>query len=496
MQSFSAPLNQLHEDSSWFARAHEIKLFVVRTSGDIRKAALKFLAGLEFHADNFSPWILLEDPYTKENDGWIYRSNRLVKDWERRREAFAKEKVELPEVQVAMEKGIPPKVYLNPSDFHKAMERSPGLAVFYHTIIEVIRALRPPLKGIVLMLAPSMVDTPEKLEGELELLLTAEDLDTCRIVLVIDQELQHPQRLFDVLKDKGLFCECVVDQKKYANELKGMMVGENNEDEVNVMSGVGAFPRGVIPPKRIDAPPELPTEERDEALLKAGINPEFLNQSPLFRKLVFGAAFAFKDGDMSEAIRQQLEATMLCSQLEMYELEVTCRITLANYLSGIGQINIAIQELEEAVACATQNNLPNVQSQAHLALGLLHSQEKKYPQSANDYACAARTAESAQIDLLAIEAWRMSGQMSLQAGNEEDTILSFQEAIRVAGDTDEQTLKASSAPEAARQFAVFCQKRGFNAQAESLFSQADQMEQGDNNFDPVDLPLPTDTKTS
>lgn len=489
MQSFSEPLNQLLEDGSWFARAHEIKLFVVRTSGDIRKTALKLLSGLEFHADNFSPWVLLEDPSTNENDGWQYRSNRLVKNWERRREAFAKEGTTLPEVEVIVGQDVPPITDLSLSNFHSTMVRSPSLAVFYHTSKEVIGALPSLLKGLVFIMAPSMVNDPEKLEEELEVLLSSQDLDTCRIALVLDNNIQPPQRLLDLLGDRGLLCECIVNPKKYEEDLRGMLASENDEGESAVSAG--AWPRGVAPPKRIDAPPEAPKEERDAALLKAGINPEFLDQAPLFRKLIIGAALALKEGNESEAIRMQAKATTLCSHLEMHELQIICQITLANYLSGIGQTDIAIQELEDAVSCAAQHKLPNVQSQAYLALGLLHALDEQHTESVMDYARAARAAELAKIEALAIEAWRMAGQMALQIGDEEKAIYSFKEAIRLAGDVDEQTLQSSSAPEAARQFATFCKARGLDVQANSLFEQADQMEQGMGKFRPVDLHIPT-----
>ncbi len=489
MQSFSDPLNRLHEDGSWFARAHEIRLFVLHTSGDIRKTALKLLSGLEFHADNFSPWVLLEDPSTNEDDGWVYRSNRLVSDWERRREAFNKEGITLPEVEVITGQEIPLQADLSLSNFHSTMERSPSLAVFYQTSKEVIGALRLPLKGLVIILAPSMVNDPAKLEEEVELLLNSQDLETCRIALVLDNDIQPPQRLLDALGDKGLLCECIVNPKKYEEDLKGMLASDSEERESAVSAG--AWPRGVVPPKRVDGPPEVSKEDRDAALQKAGINPEFLDRAPLFRKLIVGAALALKEGNGSEAIRMQAKATTLCGQLEMYELQIICQITLANYLSGIGQSDIAMQELEDAVNCAAQHKLPKVQSQAYLALGLLHALDERHTESVVDYARAARAAELAKIEALAIEAWRMAGQMALQVGDEEKAIYSFKEAIRLAGDVDEQTLQSSSAPEAARQFAAFCKARGLDVQADSLFEQADQMEQGMGKFRPVDLHITT-----
>ena len=78
MQSVSDQLNRLIEEGAWFARAHEVRLLVARLSGDLRKTALQLLLGLECHADNFSPWVLLEDGHTPADDGWQASASRLA----------------------------------------------------------------------------------------------------------------------------------------------------------------------------------------------------------------------------------------------------------------------------------------------------------------------------------------------------------------------------------------------------------------------------------
>ncbi len=71
MESISSPLNRLHEDGSWFARAHEVRLLVVRCSGDLRKPVLGLVPMFEFHADNRSPWMMSLDGHTGARVGRV-----------------------------------------------------------------------------------------------------------------------------------------------------------------------------------------------------------------------------------------------------------------------------------------------------------------------------------------------------------------------------------------------------------------------------------------
>lgn len=470
MQSFSEPLNRLHQDAGWFARAQEIRLLVVRTSGDLRKTVVELLPKFEFHADNFSPWVMLPEAYTSEDNGWQVRANRLVTDWERRREAFFKEGIELPKVQVA---SLP-----EPHQTPKGL--SAGITLFHKTAASVQRALRRPLRGLVFVLAPPVVDDPVGLERDIDALLRARALEACRFVLVLDSDLPTPHELLEALGDRAMQAECVVDPKQQEQDLAAMLGGG---DDPESMGGIGAAPRGVVPPRRVDGPPEVPKDQRDAALREAGINPEFLEKAPRFRNLVLSAALAMKQGRGTDAARQQREARDLAYTLEMHELGVICQIALANYLSGLGQPDEAVSELEHAVQRAADHELYRVQSQAHLALGLLHTLAKRLPDSVCEYVRAALTAEVASVGPLAVESWRLAGQIALQSGDDEVGIASFQESLRVAAGSAAAVVKSSSAPEAARQLAQHMRDHGMGAQAESLYAQADQMEQGEIGVD-------------
>ena len=81
MQSISTPLNAMHEDGAWFARAHELRLWLVRCDGNLRKPIVTLVPKLEFHADNFSAWPLLVDAHVAggpDPGGWQVRANVLA----------------------------------------------------------------------------------------------------------------------------------------------------------------------------------------------------------------------------------------------------------------------------------------------------------------------------------------------------------------------------------------------------------------------------------
>ena len=475
MQAISEAISRLHEEVAWFTRAHEIRLLVIRTSGDLRKTVLKLLPKYEYHADNFSPWVLLEDAFTDNDDGWQTRANRLVGDWEMRREAFAEENIALPKVDVATI-SIPESQAASHSYYSTDRSRSLlQLNIFYRTALAVLDAIREPLKGLVLLISPTIIDNHTALETDLETLLSDQSLKPCRFILVTDIESPIPEKLLERLGSEGLFCDCIADEAQQDRDLEALISGSGGE---TASGTVGAYPKGIVPPRRVDDPPELSKKERDAALRDAGINPRYLDEAPRLRSLVLGAAFAMKKGKGGEALTMQSEACDLCENLGMHEMKVICQVALASYLSGLGKRDQAIMELRKATQYAENHGLPKSQSQAHLALGLVYGVGGQTREAAQEDMFSAKAAEAAKIEILAIEGWRLAGQYTLQAGEGDRAEACFREALRVAGQSDANVVKNSSAADVARLLATQLKKKGLNAQADSLFDCADQLERG------------------
>ncbi len=454
MHSIARALNLLHEDGSWFARAHELRLWLLRCDANTRKPALTLVPKFEFHHDNSSAWPVLADAYTRADNSWQLRANNLAADWERRREAFREADV----VQPALV--VPPA--------------PAGLSTFRTTLAALLQTLAPPLTGLVLVLAPGVVEAPERFADDLAALLGDPALVRARWVWLIDVDTPVPQTLLDALGPEcALVSDCLVDPAAQARDLAAMLGGDKPE-----RFGT-AYPIGVEPPPRIGTPPPLPPDARDQVLREAGVNPALLEHAPTLRAKLLGAAVALQAGRGDEAIALQREASQLCAGLGMFELEVITRASLASYLSGLGHRGAAKQELHAAIAVAREQQLPRPESQAQLALGLLHNLDREHEAAAEAYAAAGKAAETANEPLLAIESWRMVGQLAVDLGQDQAAVDAWGRALALAEQVDPDLRAASSAPEAARQLAAVYERHAMPAQAATTYAQADALERGE-----------------
>lgn len=451
MQSLSDPLNRLYDDGSWFARAHEIRLWAIRCDENLRKPVLALLPKFQCHHDNDRAWPVLFDAHTSRDDGWQLRANNLAADWGRRVEAFAADGVVMTPVEARM----------GPT----------GFAAFRDTAAAILAAVNKPLSGLVIVLAPTIVDDPGKLEAELFELLGDPDLRGCRWVLCLDVDLPWPGAMLHALgQERALATECRVNDAQRAKDFAAAL-GSTDPTKFGT-----AWPVGVVPPPRVDDPPPLPREQRDAALRAHGINPAFLDAAPQIRAKTLGAALAMKEGRGADAIALQREATALCADLELFELLVITKTALASYLSGLGHRALAKQEVGEAIELSRQHALGRSESLAWLTLGLLHNLDGEHQQAVGAYTEAARSAEHAAEPILAIEGWRMAGQLAMGLRADQAAVDCFLLALRVAEDSDPELAKHSSAPEAARALANLYERRNMPAQAASLHAHADALE--------------------
>lgn len=462
MQALSTALNRLFEDGAWFTRAKEVRLFVVRTSEEIRKTTLQIVAGLEFLPDNRSPWVLMPDAHTAMNSGWQMRANRLIGHWEERRKAFLlNERIEMPATQLSS------VVAEDRSWFRKSSPLTP----MKDACAAVLAALRSPLEGLVIVLAPTSVTNLKAMSSELEQLMMDPSLSRCRWVWVLDASKPWPEVL-DRAGGKGLRCECIQDPEQQKKDFAAMMAAAPT-----LMGRAG--PRGVVPPKRINEPPPMPPQECAAALRAAGIHPDYCEKAPELQRLILGAAMAMKNGEGEEAVRQQEAAGTLALSIEVVDVAVLCRVALGSYLMALGRREDALLVLRQAATLAREHALPLQEAQAHLGAGLLLSLAKDYTEAADEYAACGRCAEAANVSVLAIEAWRMAGQVSLQGRDHEKAAVYFREAIRLAEVSEIETVQDSTASESARKLAEIYDRLDLPDQAESLRTEAAAMERGE-----------------
>lgn len=462
MQAISSALSQVYQDGAWFVRAREIRLWVVRVSSDIRKATLQVVNGLEFLPDNRSAWVVLPDAHNTKDPGWQVRANRLIAHWAERRKAFLEnEAIEMPEAQIKQLGGM------DRPRFRQSWPVSP----MRDTCAALITALRPPLDGFVIVLAPASVSDLKTMSSEIAVLVNDPALTACRWVWILDADNPWPE-ILGGFGDYSLRSECIPNPDQQKKDFAAMLAAPP------LMIG-RAGPRGVTAPRRINEPPPMPPEERAAALRESGINPEYCEKAPELQRLILGAAVAMKNGECAEAVSLQRTAGDLAFSLDLFDMAVLCRVALSSYLTAAGRREEALMVLQSASELAHEHGFALQEAQAHLGIGLLLALAKRYEDSAYAYRACARCAETAKVPILAIEAWRMAGQVSLQIRDDKKACWCFREAIRIAEASEVETVKDSTASESARKLAEICDRLGMPEQAKSLRAEAEAMESGD-----------------
>ena len=453
MQHLSDPLNALHADCAWFARAREVRLLVVRTSGDLRKTVTTLVPRYEFHADTHSPWVFADDAFEPGAPGWESRAARLLRDWERRRAAFAR-------VGTPMPSAVPRPPARVPA------AADPGLNLFIGAGAAVLDAQRAPLDGVVLVLAPTVVTAPDALDADLGLMLSRPEVRGCRVVLVLDVDVDPPYRTLAWLGAAALLCVCASDPAQKRRDFQHLLTS----------AAPGAAPAGVTPPRRPGVPPAPDPAVRDAALRAAGIDPAYLEHAPALRRLILGAALSVGDGRFADAVELQGEAVRLSHQAGVPRMTVICQLALASYLSAAGDRPRALAEAAAAAQRAAEGGLPEQESQACLAQGLLHTLDRRPLDASAAYQRCAQLAESTDAGILAVEGWRLAGQAALEGGASHLGAQYLHRALAVAGRLDPAAQGATSAPDAARRLAATYAGWGYTAHADALYAQADAIE--------------------
>src|SRR5581483_10191630 len=129
---------------------------------------------------------------------------------------------------------------------------------------------------------------------------------------------------------------------------------------------------------------------------------------------------------------------------------------------------------------ARARGLGELAAQTELALGMIEVVARAPERAAAHYAAAGRLAEEAKVDVLAIEAWRMAGQLALEMGSrlEMPAIDCWKRALAIAGALDPKMAQATSAAEIARALAGVYRRRGLPAQARAMDQRSVELEDG------------------
>src|SRR4051812_27952695 len=200
MESYAIPLRALAEQTGWFVRATEARVLHVLTTHDLREAALEVVMAQEFHADNRSPFVLLDAPHTAAAPGWAARAESLRAQHQARRTAMKTEGYALPP--------LPP--------LPKSAQEP--VALFAAQVLQLALARCPPLEGLVVVVAPQQVEQPVPWSEELLHVMETASLKDVRWV-VVDSDQNTLAPVLKRLGDRAQHVECRVDERAAQREL-------------------------------------------------------------------------------------------------------------------------------------------------------------------------------------------------------------------------------------------------------------------------------------
>jgi len=313
-----------------------------------------------------------------------------------------------------------------------AASRSPT-AELAAQLFEARRALVEPLTQLVVVLAPTRVEDPQRFAAELSSMVGARELGDVRwIVVETDGDAIGP--LARELGRAALSCACLVDGAAQDDALAAQGAAAVS-DPVTVQPrstswrAPGAAP-DVEPPPHVGAPPPA----SDEELRAVGLSPVFVKGGgEALKRLVLGAALAMRNKRQSDAVTLQARAAALCAEMQMPTEQVLNLHVLAGYHIA-GQHGARAREVYlQAGALAHTHGFKDLEAQTELAL-------------------------EGRIETSAIDCWKR--------------------ALDLADELDPKLAQSTSAAEIARALAAVYRKRGLVAPARSLEERSVELEQG------------------
>lgn len=440
-------LELLSDDVNWFACATEIRAHVVLADEDLREPVLRVVLRGSRVTDRPTPYLTCTEPYSGSDVGWTQRV-RIVD------EARAKLTEEL---------GLR-GTKVRPSSLPAVVQAD--LGVFAVRILELTSATAPVCASPVVVMAPEMIEQPERWMQELELLVGRSELAAIRWVVVVPDDTSVRQLLAGLGK-AALVTDCRMTPAEALAFLKSLIANaEGAPATAAPLAVLGmAWPR-VTPPRRRDlAGNPIPTYTP---------NPEDEARRASRLSVMRGAA-ALSARSGPEAIAHLRAAVDQLRKVGLVEEALMVWFVLATTVATFGDRRIACRELDAVIQEGRRLQKHSVAAQAANAKAALLAAAHEMHAAIEAYAEAigfARAAGPEAVPLL-IEMLRAAGQFCLSMKQDEQAIACFREALAVA-DAAPPSMSAGAA-EVALALADLYRKRGLHQQAFSLEAQAEQV---------------------
>lgn len=436
MQAYSKPLIELQVAATRFVRDRSLRLLHVIADASVHEAVVEILAAQEYRTTNRSPFVILQEPHKRADPGWERRVITARGQHELRRTQMAEHGEALDELPAAPEPN--------------------GLVGLAEQLGQLLLVRPEGTVGLVVVLAPSYVEAPERWQQALGVLLSLKGLDAARFVIV-DRERSSLGGLVSRHEARAMTVTCRVE----GESPKAIVAGALDDEILGFDGPVGARPKGVIPPRRIHDPPARPPE------------PAALQQLEVSRTALL-ASVAIEEGRMPDAVAHQRRARDVSMEAGRVEQAVMMELVLGGYLLTADAVAQAEESYLRASATAEAAALPDKAAMARLALGSSRLVRGDRTGALVEFARAATLAEQGGHDALALHACRLTGDVARELRMDAQAIAFWAKAIEIA-ERDPATAPLTSAGLVALQLAVLCRERGQHAEAEAFLNKADAL---------------------
>jgi tetratricopeptide (TPR) repeat protein len=460
MNSIHQPLARVSEAMQDFVRRKDTRLLHVVTTGPLRLAVLEHIAAAEHLGESSSPFFVLEAPCEAEDNGWTARTDELRDDIEALRELLARgeEGIALAPARAASTDTRPKTPF----------------ARFGLELRALVERLRAPLEGVVLVLAPLWVRAPKPWIEEVTVLLCQTGLASVRWVIVeLEDAVCAP--LARALGQRARQVDARVDAAATRAETDEML------------AAIGASPSGATGARLCGAagPPELPPLRKNKTAAVTPILPGEAGLPAAFSGATFthrlrastlGAARSMRDGDTPQATRQQREALELCNNAGLVRESVVMELVLGGYALQGGAHALALDGFRRARQRAETAGFAELAVQAQLAVAGSLLAQRRTAEATAAYVEAGQLGAALRSPVLAIEGYRMAGQLLAASGMVDFAGAAWRKALELANSATALDRKASSAADVARALAALCRTHRLPEQAAALEAQAAAME--------------------
>jgi len=452
MKAFLDPLDKLREALRWFMAVPELKLLHIHTGEELRMAAVEQISAAPLALRQKRSLVVFTDtPVADGADDWNARTQQVQETFADWRNAAIEHGISLREPRVAS---------------------VGGLHGFAATLNNQVAVLPDTVGGLVVCLAPSSIADPVGWASDVRSLLQTPPLAPVRFILM-EGEPAPALALTGELGPRADRVDIRIDPGATTGMLELMLAGMKTAPlGADPQRTVGmAGPREAPPARRTKATPA--TVAASPELLAAGISPAMLDQSLMqgLRIELLSASLAQQAGRAEEGLQHQARARDLAMQAGLFEQAAMLDLMLGSHLLMAGGHAAAEAHFDRVIQQAHGLGSGQLEAQAYMAKAGAQLMQKKQPEAAASYTRGGRVAEASGKTSIAIECYRMDGQISLTLGNERAATEALNKALVLAKGLANQDAALSSAPEAASQLAAIYEKNGLHPHAHALRAQ-------------------------